>query len=144
VNSIWPWGEASIATEHATRLIANAGRRSTPAPRLLTWEVPGWLGALAHTRLDQPGDALGAVDGDTLLVCGNVAAPAIAADWDGWLRAMQQLEAELFAPLLDAVRAGRIARLRIVPTHRDGHLDTITTPMAQRKFWRRPTLEALI
>jgi hypothetical protein len=31
-----------------------------------------------------------------------------------------------------------------VLSHRDGHLETLTTPMAQRKFWRRNTLENLI
>ena len=56
---------------------------------------------------------------------------------------MQRLEAELFAPLLAAVRKARIKQLRLVLSHRDGHLDTPTTPMAQRKFWRRPTLERL-
>jgi hypothetical protein len=30
-----------------------------------------------------------------------------------------------------------------VLSHRDGHLDTTTTTMAQRKFWRRPSLERL-
>ncbi|WP_296945693.1 hypothetical protein [uncultured Massilia sp.] len=146
VNAVWPWGEASIATEHATRLIANAGARTLQVPRLATWSVPGWLGALAERRLDGLDGALDAVSGlgnDVLLACGNVAAPAIAADWDGWLREMQRLDTALFAPLLAAVRAGRVNRLRLVLTHRDGHLETTTTPMAQRQFWRRPTLESL-
>jgi len=57
---------------------------------------------------------------------------------------MHALEAALFAPLLAALKGGRIKSLRLVLSHRDGHLDTTTTPMAQRKFWRRPTLERLI
>jgi hypothetical protein len=57
---------------------------------------------------------------------------------------MHALEASLFAPLLAAVKQGRIKSLRLVLSHRDGHLETTTTPMAQRKFWRRPTLERLI
>jgi hypothetical protein len=145
INSIWPWGEASIASEHASRLVANAGARSLARPRLATWDVPGWLEALGERRLAGPRAALEALDADsdTMVVCGNVAAAAIAADWGGWLQQMQLLEAELFAPLLDAMRQGRLARLRLVLSYRDGHLDTTTTPMAQRKFWRRPTLEAL-
>jgi hypothetical protein len=42
------------------------------------------------------------------------------------------------------LKQGRIKALRLVLSHRDGHLETTTTPMAQRKFWRRPTLERLI
>ena len=143
INSIWPWGEASIASEHASRLVANAGARSLERPSLATWAVPGWLDALGERRLAGLEGALDTLDDNTMLVCGNVSAPAIAADWGGWVQQMQLLETELFAPLLDAVRRGRIARLRMMLSHRDGHLDTTTTPMAQRKFWHRPTLEAL-
>jgi hypothetical protein len=142
VNSFWPWGEASIATEEASRLVANAGSRSLAPLAVASWDVPGWIAALGR-RLPSPQAVLDQFERDTLLVCGNAAAPAIAADWHAWLEQMQRLEADLFQPLLDAVRAGRIKELRLVLSHRDGHLETITTPMAQRKFWRRPTLEAL-
>jgi hypothetical protein len=57
---------------------------------------------------------------------------------------MQRLETELFAPLLAALKSGRIKEVRLVLSHRDGHLETTTTPLAQRKFWRRPTLERLL
>jgi hypothetical protein len=57
---------------------------------------------------------------------------------------MQRLEAGLFAPLLAALTKGRIKEVRLVLSHRDGHLETTTTPLAQRKFWRRPTLERLL
>jgi hypothetical protein len=147
INSFWPWGEASIATEHAQRLIAGARGQKVRRPRVATWDVPGWLAALADQRLAAPRDVLDALDstdGATMLVCGNAAAPAIAADWGGWVQQMQLLEEALFAPLLDAVRAGRIAALELVLSHRDGHMETTTTPMAQRKFWRRPTLDTLI
>nr|WP_314544344.1 hypothetical protein [uncultured Massilia sp.] len=144
INSIWPWGEASMATEHAHKLVANAGLRSFDPPRLAAWSVPGWLGALAQERPARPADVLAKLDGPLLLACGNAAAPAIAADWGGWLEQMQLLENELFAPVLELVRAGTVKELRLVLSHRDGHMETTTTPMAQRKFWRRPTLESLI
>jgi hypothetical protein len=80
---------------------------------------------------------------DTLLVCGNVAAPAIAADWGGWLHEMQRLEAELFAPLLAALVQGRAKQLKLVLSNRVAHAELTTTALAQRKFWRRPTLERL-
>ena len=148
INAFWPWGGASSATEHAQQLVDGAGGRPVARPRVATFDVPGWLAALSQQRLDSLDAAARAALGHAgeaplLLVCGNVAAPAIAADWAAWLEQMQHLEDALFAPLLAAVTAGRIKRLRLVLSHRDGHLDTTTTPMAQRKFWRRPTLEAL-
>jgi hypothetical protein len=111
--------------------------------------VPGWLTALADQRLASLENiagrlADGAGDGGRLLVCGNVTAPAIAADWHAWLQQMHALEAALFAPLQAALRQGRIKSLRLILSHRDGHLDATTTPMAQRKFWRKPSLERLI
>jgi len=148
VNSIWPWGGASLATEEANRLVASAGRRGAASrPTLVTHAVPGWLTALSSQSADSLDALLASIDdpaaGQLLLVAGNAASPAIAADWEGWLRAMQAFEQSLFAPLLAGIGRGRIKRLTLVLSHRDGHLELDTTPMAQRKFWRRPTLEAL-
>jgi hypothetical protein len=151
INSFWPWGGASRATEEASRLVAHAQGRTGARPRVIAHAMPGWLDALADVRADSPAAMFAAIDGGgdnagtehLLLAAGNAAAPAIAADWDAWLRAMQGLDEALFAPLLDAVAKGRIKRLRLLLSHREGHLDTVTTPMAQRKFWRRPTLDAL-
>jgi hypothetical protein len=149
VNAIWPWGGASVAAEHAQMLVARAAGKLAQRPAVSAFAMPGWVTALANRRLDDLSsivDKLTAGDqpeGGRLLACGSVAAPAIAADWHAWLQQMHALEAALFAPLLAAVKAGRIKSLRLVLSHRDGHLETTTTPMTQRKFWRRPTLERL-
>jgi hypothetical protein len=149
INSIWPWGGASEAAEHAQKLVARAAGKLAPQPALSTYMSPGWLTALADQRLDGLDGIADRMSGDSgreggrMLVCGNAAAPAIAADWHGWLQEMHALEAALFAPLLAELKGGRIKTLRLVLSHRDGHLETTTTPMAQRKFWRRPTLEQL-
>jgi hypothetical protein len=152
INSIWPWGASSMAGEHALKLVARAAAKLAPQPAVATFATPGWLTALADQRLDSlggiggliaAGDADGGADKGRLLVCGNAAAAAIAADWHAWLQEMHTLEQALFAPLLAALKQGRIKSLRLVLSHRDGHLETTTTPMAQRKFWRRPTLEPL-
>jgi hypothetical protein len=148
VNGFWPWAGASIATEHAQRLLAQASGKAAVRPQVATFESPGWLNALAEPelRLDTlPAvvDAITKARSDLLVACGNVAAPAIAADWSGWLTEMGRLEAGLFAPLHELLARGRIKSLCLVLSHRDGHLDTLTTTMAQRKFWRRPSLERL-
>jgi hypothetical protein len=146
INSFWPWGNASMATEHAQQLVAKVSGKPLVRPRVAAFETPGWLTALADRRLDSLA-GLGALldeDGHWLLACGNVTAPGIAADWSGWLQQMQRLENELFAPLLGLLTKGRVKEVRLVLSHRDGHLETTTTPLAQRKFWRRPTLERLL
>jgi hypothetical protein len=130
VNAFWLWGGSA----------AGAG----PAPALATFEVPGWLKALATTTLPSLHALTAEPARDTLLICGNVAAPAIAADWSGWLHEMQRLEQDLFAPLLASLQQGRIKELKLVLSNRDAHAEFTTTAMAQRKFWRRPTLERLI
>jgi hypothetical protein len=151
VNAIWPWAAASVASEHAQMLVARAAGKLAPRPAVSTYDTPGWLTALADQRLDSLDGIVDrltdagadAASNGRLLACGNAAAPAIAADWYGWLQEMHRLEEALFAPLLEAVKQGRIKRLRLVLSHRDALLESTTTPMAQRKFWRRPTLEAL-
>jgi hypothetical protein len=147
INTFWPWAGASIATEHAQRVLAQASGKKIERPQVAAFEAPGWLNALAAHRLASLAEAIDSATtagADLLIACGNVATAAISADWSAWLMQMQRLEEELFAPLHAALTQGRIKQLRLVLSHRDGHLDTLTTPMAQRKFWRRPTLERLI
>jgi hypothetical protein len=146
INSFWPWGNASMATEHAQQLVAKVSGKPLVRPRVAAFDTPGWLTALADRRLDALTGLDALLDGadNWLLACGNVVAPGIAADWSGWLQQMQHLETELFAPLLAALKQGRIKEVRLVLSHRDGLLETTTTPLAQRKFWRRPTLERLL
>jgi hypothetical protein len=130
VNAFWLWGGAAAQPVASSPL------------HIATFETPGWLSALGQDQLTTLNQAA-STRADTLLICGNVAAPALAADWAGWLHEMQRLETELFAPLLSALAQGRIDRLTLVLSNRTSHTELTTTAMAQRKFWRRPTLERL-
>ena len=56
---------------------------------------------------------------------------------------MQELEQHWFAPLLAALKDGRLGQLRLVLSHRDAWLDCTTSKNAQRKFWRAHTLNTL-
>jgi hypothetical protein len=129
VNAFWVWGASAQA--------------QPPATTMTSYAVPGWLAALGRQRLpslDRLDDVL-AQGG--LLVAGNLGEAALAADWSGWLQGMQHLEDTLFAPLLAALKDGRVRELRLVLSSREALADYTTTAMAQRKFWRRPTLDAL-
>jgi hypothetical protein len=132
VNAFWVWGAAAAA------------RSRTPAPTLAAFDAAPWVDALADTRpADLPAFVAG-LDQDTILVCGSAAAPAIQADWGGWVAQMGQLEAALFAPILEALLTRRVQGVSLVLSHRDAHAACTTNALAQRKFWRRPTLDRLL
>ena len=146
INAFWPWAGSPIAVvpAQAGTHTAPSTSRSMQGPHIATFETPSWLSALAGGKLTALAEIAAGAPENTLLICGNVAEPAIAADWGGWLQQMQRLESELFAPLLDSLTQGRVGKLRLVLSNRKALADFTTTAMAQRKFWRRPTLERLI
>jgi hypothetical protein len=140
VNSFWLWGGATAADT------------VTAAPALVCLDAPAWLSALAGRGAPSVTELLAFVAGtpapqarqDTLLYCGSVAEAALAADWGLWLQQMERLDCDLFAPLHAALLAGRVKQLRLVLGRRDALAELTTTQMAQRKFWRRPTLDRLL
>lgn len=129
VNAFWVWGASAAAPASAKPLASYA--------------VPGWLAALGQQHLASLDRLDKVLAQGGLLVAGNLGEAALAADWNGWLQGMQHLEETLFAPLLAAVKDGRVRELRLVLSSREGLADYTTTAMAQRKFWRRPTLDSL-
>jgi hypothetical protein len=148
VNALWPWSATPVVSGE-TVVPANAGThaeqpKSGAYPSVIAFETPGWLTALATRKLPALSEITTGLRENTLLICGNVSAPAIAADWSNWLQQMHRLEAELFSPALVALKNGAIKELRLVLSHRDAHAEYTTTALAQRKFWRRPTLDRLI
>jgi hypothetical protein len=148
VNGFWPWAGASNvvpAQGSAPPRGTYTGQANSRAlPAVATFETPAWLAALATRELASLSDLATILPEDTLLVCGNLAAPAIAADLGGWVHQMQILETELFAPVLASIKRGEIKELRLVLSHRAALAEFTTTALAQRKFWRRPTLDRLI
>jgi len=133
VNAFWTWGAADAA-----RL------RAQDAPRLAAFEAGAVVSALADTRPASLPDFVANIDGDAILVCGSAAPHAVGADWGGWIHQLQQLEAGLFAPILEALKKGRVRKVQLVLSHRDAHAEFTTTALAQRSFWRRPTLDRLL
>ncbi|AWL03289.1 hypothetical protein ACFOHT_04210 [Massilia oculi] len=129
VNAFWVWGASAQA--------------QPPATTMTSYAVPGWLAALGRQRLTSLERLDDVLAQGGLLVAGNLGEAALAADWNGWLQGMQHLEDTLFAPLLAALKDGRVRELRLVLSSREALADYTTTAMAQRKFWRRPTLDAL-
>ncbi|MFC0251770.1 hypothetical protein [Massilia consociata] len=133
VNAFWLWGAASGADKRATRRIAGI-------------EVPGWISGLSdqtYASLDELDGLDGLLGQDGTVIVGSLAESAIAADWGSWMMRVQHLEQQLFAPLHAALVQGRVKQLRLVLSSREDLAEFTTSAMAQRKFWRRPTLERL-
>ena len=66
-----------------------------------------------------------------------------AGDWSDWIAHMQRIEDEWCAPLLAALNDGRLTRVTLMLSHRNGWLTVAGGKLAQRKFWRKPTLNLL-
>lgn len=134
VNSFWMWGGASAtaatptAQDFAVAGWPAAGAAGTP---------PSWLAALSTPGKPAAPDEAGTIVLPHLIPMGA------GNDWGAWLGAMQQLETDWFAPLLAALRDGRIGELAMILTSRDGWTEIRTGKSALHKFWRTQNLKNL-
>ncbi|MDB5935501.1 MAG: hypothetical protein JWQ01_2845, partial [Massilia sp.] len=147
INGFWPWGATTAA-----EVIDPVADTASVTPALACAGAPPWLAALAGRHATPFAELLaelvanrGKESGQDLLYCdGSLAEAALATDWAGWLQHMRRLDADVFTPLLGALSSGGTTKLRLVLSHRTSLAELTTTPMAQRKFWRRPTLDRLL
>jgi hypothetical protein len=134
VNSFWLWGAGR-------RPRAAAGRwQSVSAQDPLALGLARLAGALTRRLPATAGAWLerSAQDGRHLLVLDALRAPLALGEAAEYRAALERLERDWFAPLLDALRAGRIGMLSIhVPDAPEcTACETIRGDL--RRFWRRP------
>lgn len=135
VNSIWLWGGAPA-------------KASSQGSYSQTFNLSGWqtaLGQLVPQRATDASaqDVLTANSEQGLLVLDDLLEPALSNDWSRWLENMHKLEENWFAPLLQALKTGKIARVSLVATN-NSHTSRFTvTKTSLRKFWVKPTLATL-
>lgn len=148
VNSFWLWGGGAAETaSSSTALFVAAG-----AP---------WLAALANhgapslapaqmtfsSLMQRSGNGEQADEKrneKALLVLDSLTEAGLASDWSNWLMHMQALEQAWFAPALAALKQGQLGQLTLVLSHRSALARFSTSRMAQRKFWRSPSLHPLL
>lgn len=132
VNAFWPW--------------SGSGGQSLPdRPQpLMTSAAQPWMDALATATGGGKADAATAFSAGSTVYCDHLSAAAIASDWSAWIGAMEVLERDWFAPAHAALHSGAATRVTLVLASRDQLLETTTTRLAQRKFWRRATLDKLL
>jgi hypothetical protein len=78
-----------------------------------------------------------------LVVLDELMDAAMASDWSSWLDLMHRLENEWMAPLLGALRNGRIGEIRILLNHNSKLLEIVCSKNSVKKFWIKPSLTAL-
>lgn len=134
VNSVWLWGggwapqprrapvEVLAADDPLTRGLARlvAARNDAASPQV------------SDSRTDA--GAWQPRAGTTLMVDWRLRDPLLHGDPEAWTEALQRLEADWLAPLLDRLQAGAFDELEIDPA--DGRSFRVTR-RGLRRFWRR-------
>ncbi len=134
VNSLWLWGAGKLPAFPASRwqtvwaddpLARGIGRAAGARDEPLARHVPEWLGRLP-------------ADGRHLALLDALRAPQAFDDTAEWTKEIARLEDEWFAPLLGALREGRIDMLTLhVPDGADRTSHELV-PGDLRRFWKRP------
>jgi len=133
VNGLWLWGAGrlpgaaaqgrwqSLSADDLTALgLARLAQLRHRAPGA---DAPEWLGRAPE-------------DGRHLLILDDLRVPHALGEGGALAAALQRLEERWFAPLLDALRAGRVGMLTVhVP---DAGFASETVRGDLRRFWRRP------
>ncbi|HSD53401.1 MAG TPA: regulator [Burkholderiales bacterium] len=134
INAVWLWGggrlqrpaiRAFARVRAATPLAAGLAFASGGAVLPLPENGERWLRTAAH-------------EGVELIVLEQLRAAADYGDAATWAERLAALERDWFAPLLSALRAGRIGMVTLHAIGAGGALDVETTRQDLRYFWRRP------
>lgn len=133
VNSIWFWGggvlerpssrpyDQVLSDDPLARGLALAsGASAAPLPMN------------AAALLSMPADS-----GQVLVLLDALSAPAAYGDAQAWSEQAADLEGRWFAPLLAALRAGRVGMITLHMGMADGSLSAETVATDLRRFWRR-------
>lgn len=142
VNALWLWGAST--TNAPTSPTASAPATSAYQQH---FNFSGWTPRVPAAQDSQPettvSDVIAAAGNRGLVVLDSLIEPALAGDWGLWLQHFHVLEADWFAPLLAAIKAGKLDQLSLIMSH-GTRLSTYTfNKRSTRKFWKSPSLARL-
>lgn len=136
VNSLWLWGGSDGDA-------ACAPGRYDSVFNLSDWLQAFNCFATAHAKAETATDLLANGCGHSLLVLDALLESALSNDWSRWLDGMRSFEANWFAPLLQALKAGTLDQVSLVLTN-DARISQFTASRSSlRKFWVKPSLATL-
>lgn len=140
VNSLWLWGAGPAPQGLASRWQSVTADDALARGLARAASTRGRTGLPGAAWLERSPE-----EGRHLVLLDALRGPAALADAGGFAGALQALEAEWFAPVLGALRAGRIGMVTLrVPDAREA-LAVETVRGDLRRLWRRPrSLEAWI
>jgi hypothetical protein len=134
INGVWLWGAGP--RDMPLRAPASHVQANQPFARGLARRAGIDVQAADHYH-EQAGAALAIVD--------SLQRPALHMDSAAWLAAVEQLDADWFAPLLAALKAKKIRTLRISAPGDKHFLHIEVSASGMWKFWRKPrTLDTLL
>ncbi|MCU0803537.1 MAG: hypothetical protein MUF79_00370 [Burkholderiales bacterium] len=133
VNSIWLWGAgriAPVAPGSDVHVYANE-----PLARGLAIASRAALGSLPASGATLLAQA--PRDGVALVVLDDLRSPAAYGEAGAWRERLAAIEHNWIAPLLAALKEGRVGMLTIASPGEGGSLRVETTRQDLRYFWRR-------
>jgi hypothetical protein len=133
VNSLWLWGAGPAPRGLASRWHSITADDALARGLARASAIRGRRGSPGTAWLERSPE-----EGHHLVVLDSLRASATLSDVEGFAAALHALEAEWFAPVLGALRAGRIGMLTVqVPDAREA-LAVETVRGDLRRLWRRP------
>jgi len=132
VNSVWLWGGGRAPDKaqgpwHSVSAGDPVARGLARLAAIRARDLP----ASADAWLDRSPE-----DGRHLVVLDALRAPLALSDATGFARRLEDLERTWFAPLLSALRAGRIGMVSVHVPEAGSSFEAIRGDL--RRFWRRP------
>ncbi len=143
INSIWFWGEdrdapGSVGSDRSL------GSTEPIAPTIEIHADEPVARGLAIAAGLTPLSVRQAPEGDARVVIDTLHRPALQLDLEGWRGALQALEQDWFAPLLEQVRNGTLKSVELIAPGDRASVTLTLTRADTWKFWRRPrTLRSL-
>ncbi|MFN0300623.1 MAG: hypothetical protein ACKVQU_09745 [Burkholderiales bacterium] len=133
INSVWPWGAGQpqdIVTPAVVALYADdplaLGLARSAA--IAAHPVPRGIDSILQAPFAR---------GVTWVVLDRLRSPSAYRDLDAWRTGLAELEAQWFAPALDALRQKRLGMITIHAISASSALAVETTGGDLRYFWRR-------
>ncbi|MDB5839841.1 MAG: hypothetical protein JWQ23_1793, partial [Herminiimonas sp.] len=137
VNSVWLWGGTPPA-------IAGGPTRYPGLERLDGWRDALGRHAARQTVETTPSSIIASPSAQGLAIETSLIEPALGGDWAIWLQRLHGLETDWFAPLLQALKAGKIDTLSLILTHGTQLSEFVSSKRSVGKFWVKPSLGKLV
>ncbi|MDP5009033.1 MAG: hypothetical protein NWQ13_08650, partial [Glaciimonas sp.] len=76
-----------------------------------------------------------------LLFLDELSAPALTGEWATWREQLLAMENDWFAPLLQALKNGKLDQISLIFTDNTRMTAMTTTRLSLKKFWIKPSLK---